>query len=197
MPFHSFLDFYSSLLLLVILSWWVFSSPSTMVLLHCQCCWLLLFGWFFYFIIAHEFDQSFGLMLTSELLCWVIIFSPYTPPPPSEAYFWNRPMQWQRRCRCRPILQLHRSSSTSSCRWWPTCENLSRIIILWCRADILRRWDQPRDLAYTSLWPSTVRLLSTPQLLVNRGISLIDSSRQAKVSGVKGNFKSAAVLTGR
>ena len=32
------------------------------------------------FLIVHECDHSFGSLLTSELLCWAIIFSPYTPP---------------------------------------------------------------------------------------------------------------------
>ena len=80
MPFHLFLDFYSSLLLLVILSQIVFFSPSMMALFHRHHCWLLFFGYFLGFLIAHECDHSFGLLLTSELLFWAIIFSPYTPP---------------------------------------------------------------------------------------------------------------------
>ena len=64
---------------LVILSRWVF-SPSKMESFHCQCCWLLFFGCFGVFLIAHKCDHSFGLLLTSKLLCWAIILSTHTPP---------------------------------------------------------------------------------------------------------------------
>ena len=39
----------------------------------------VIFWFFFCFLIAHECDHSFGSLLTSELFCWEIILSPYTP----------------------------------------------------------------------------------------------------------------------
>ena len=81
----------------------------------------------FGFLIAHECDHSFGSMLTSELLCWEIILLPYTPPPPSEAWFWTRTMQWRRHRQWRPILQQHRTYIQSYCRWLPTHQKSSRI----------------------------------------------------------------------
>ena len=64
------------------------------------------------------------------------------------------------------------------------------------RADSDRRWEHPPDMASTLLWPSIVRLLSTPQPLGNRGISLIHSSGWTKLLGMEGNFESVAVFTG-
>ena len=68
------------MLLLVILSRWVCFSPSTMVSFHHHCCWLLFYFFIFGFLISHECDHSFGSLLTSKLLSWAIILSPYTPP---------------------------------------------------------------------------------------------------------------------
>ena len=89
--------------------------------------------------------------------------------PPSEACFWTRPLQWRWHCRWRLILQWHHTSIPSSCCWQPTCKFFSWTIIQWCLADIARRWEHPRDLASTSLWPLKVRFLSTLQPLGERG----------------------------
>ena len=79
MPFHSFLDFLSSLLPLVILSWWVCFSLSKMVFFTVNVdCYFL--GYFSGFLIAHECEHSLGLLFTYKLLFWAIILSPYTPP---------------------------------------------------------------------------------------------------------------------
>ena len=117
--------------------------------------------------------------------------------PPLEAWFWTRPLQCQWLHWWQLILQRHRTYTPSSCRWRPTRQNLSRIIIWRRRADSARRWEQPRDLASTSLWPSTARLSSTPQPLCDRGISPIDSSGRNKVLVVEGNSLSAAVFVGQ
>ena len=79
----------------------------------------------------------------------------------------------------------------------PPVKNRPGSIIWEHRADIPRRWEHPRDLVSTLLWPSAVSLLSTPQLLGNRGISPIDSSGRTQLLGVEGNYESAAVFTGR
>ena len=79
----------------------------------------------------------------------------------------------------------------------PPVNNWSGLIIRQRRADSAKRWEHPRDLASTSLWPSTVRLLSTLQPIGNRGRSPINSSGRTQVSGVGGNYKSASIFTGR
>ena len=144
------------MLLLVILLWWVYLYPITMASFDRQRCWLLFSGVFLVFLIAHECHHSFGLLLAYELLCWAIILPPYTPP--SEAWFWTLPLQWWWRRRWRLILQRHRTSIPSSCFWRPNRKKLSRIIIRRYRSDSSRRWEHPRDLASTSMYPSMVRL---------------------------------------
>ena len=102
--------------------------------------------------------------------------------PPSKVCFWTRYLQWRRRRQWQPILQRQRNSIPSSCRWRPTRQNWPGLIIRQRHADSARRWEHLRDLASTSLWPSTARLSSTLQPLGNIGISLIDSSVPILVS---------------
>ena len=176
------------------MSWWYCFPPSTMVLFQCHCFYCF-FCFFFGFLIAHECDHSFGSLITSELLCWSDhIFAIY---PPLEAWFWTHPLKWRRRCRWQTIFQRHFTSIPSYCHWRTNHQKMSNIIIWRRRDDSTRRWEHPRDLASTSLWPSMVRLSSMPQQICDRGISPIHSSGRTKVSAVEGNSESAAILTGR
>ena len=194
MPFHSFLDFYSLLLLLFILSQWFFFSQHNGVVSPSP---LLIFFWgyFFGFLIAHECDHLFGSLLTSKLLFWAIILSTYTPPRnhASGIVLCSVDKAVDGDQSCSYIAPLSPLISVGG----PPVKNWPGSIIWQCRVDSARSWEHPRDMASTSLWPSTASLLSTPQLLGDRGISPINSSGQTRVSGMEGNYESAAVSTGR
>ena len=177
---------------LVILSRRVCFSPSTMALFHCQRCWF-----FFCFVFGYPHFPWVWLLIQIAAYIWTNLLSDNIVAiyPSSEACFWTCPLQWQQCRRWRPILQRYHTSIPSSCRWRPTRQNPSRIII-W-RCDSARRWENLRDMASTLLGPSMVRLLSTPQLIGDRGIYPINSYGLKKVSGAEGNYESVAVFTGR
>ena len=181
------------MLLLVVLSRWFWSSPSIMAPFHRHCRWLF-FGFFWFphcpwvWPLIRISDYTRTTFLSDRI---VAIY------PPSEACFWTRPLQWRRCRQCWPMLQRHHTSIPSSCRWRPTCQKLSRIIIRRRHSDSVRRWEHPRDLESTSLWSLTVSLLLMPQPFGYRGISLIDSNGQTKVLGVEVNTEISAVFTGR
>ena len=60
------------MLLRVILSWWVCFLPSIMASFHHHC-WLLSYFNCFCFLISHECNHLFGLLITLEFLSWLII----------------------------------------------------------------------------------------------------------------------------
>ena len=91
--------------------------------------------------------------------------------PPLEACLCSCPLQWWWCRQWQPIFQWHHTSIPSSWHWGTTRQKLSRIIILRRRADSVIRWEHPRDLESTLLWPSAVRLSSMPQPLGNIVIS--------------------------
>ena len=83
-------------------------------------CWLLLFGfhhclWVGPLIWFAAYIQT--LLLSDHV---VAIY------PSLIAWLCTCPLQWQRQCRCQPILQLHRTSISSSCHWQPTRKNCQR-----------------------------------------------------------------------
>ena len=93
MQFHSFLDFKSSLIFLVILSQWVCFSPITMSSLHRRRCQLSFFLVYIGFLIDHECEHSFRLLLTSELFCCDLIIAIYHnsfPPKILTSFHRNR-----------------------------------------------------------------------------------------------------------
>ena len=57
------------------ISW--FFSPSTMVLFYRHHCWLLYFEVSLSFLLTDDCDRSFRSLLTSELIFWAILLSPY------------------------------------------------------------------------------------------------------------------------
>ena len=162
---------------------------------HRHCCWFLFFGFFLGFLISHECDHSFRLLLTSELLWWSIILSSYTPP-------WN-PASGLVICSIDYAAGGDWSFSCTAClshllaNGGPPVKNRPGSIIQWRRAYSARRRERPQDLESTSLWPSAVSFPHMPQPLVNIGISLITSSAWTQGSVVEGDSKSAAVFMGR
>ena len=131
------------------------------------------------------FPQKNGVVSLSTLLIdilWIFLWFPHCPwvwplilisayiwntllidnivaiYPPSEAFFWTRPLQWWQCRQWQAILQRHHISIPSSWRWRPTRQKSSRIIIRQLCSDSSRRLEHLQDLASTSLLPSMVRL---------------------------------------
>ena len=183
------------MLLLVIMSQWVCFSPSTMVSFHHHRCWLLFFGVFLVASFHHECNHSFGLLCLSDLLCWAIILLPNNPPlkPDSGIILFNDNDAVDGNQSCSDTIPLSSLIAVDG----PPFKNRPGSIMRQRRADSVRRWEHPQDLASTILWPSTSRLLSMPQPLGDRGISPIQTSGRTQVLGVEGNYKSAAVFTGQ